>query len=73
MDQDKPDFDDLFEPFELGEAPTEPETPRRQPQPRQETTDGQEIVAPSAAEPPPVPKVACPSCGAQNPDYNRHF
>lgn len=72
MDQDKPDFDDLFEPFELGEAPTEPETPRRQPSPRPETTDNQDIVAPDAATPPPVPTVACPSCGAQNPDYNRH-
>jgi len=72
MDQDKPDFDDLFEPFELGEAPTEPETPRRQPPPRPETTDSQEIIAPDAATPAPVPTVACPSCGAQNPDYNRH-
>ena len=72
MDQDKPDFDDLFEPFELGEAPTEPETPRRQPAPRQDTTDNQEIVAPTVAAPPPVPTVACPSCGAHNPDYNRH-
>ena len=72
MDQDKPDFDDLFEPFELGEAPTEPETPRRQPPPRQETTESQAIVTPGMEEPPPVPTVACPSCGAQNPDYNRH-
>ena len=72
MDQDKPDFDDLFEPFELGEAPTEPETPRRQPPPRPETTDSQEIIAPDAATPAPVPTVACPSCGEQNPDYNRH-
>ena len=72
MDQDKPNFDDLFEPFELGEAPTEPETPRRQPPPRPEITDSQDIVAPEAATPPPVPTVACPSCGAQNPDYNRH-
>jgi hypothetical protein len=72
MDQDKPDFDDLFEPFELGEAPTEPEPPRRRPPAPPETTDNQEIIAPDAAEPAPVPTVACPSCGAQNPDYNRH-
>lgn len=72
MDQDKPDFDDLFEPFELGEAPTEPETPRRQPPPSSDTTDGQEVIAPSEATPPPVATVTCPSCGVQNPDYNRH-
>jgi hypothetical protein len=72
MDQDKPDFDDLFEPFELGEAPTEPEAPRRQPSPRPEATESQEIVEPPEATPSPVPTVTCPSCGAQNPDYNRH-
>jgi len=72
MDQDKPDFDDLFEPFELGEAPPEPEAPRRQPAPRPETTDSNDIVPPTAPTAPTVPTTACPSCGAQNPDYNRH-
>ena len=72
MDQDKPDFDDLFEPFELGEAPTEPEPPRRQPPPRPETTESQDVVAPDEAAPPHVPTLGCPSCGAQNPNYTRH-
>lgn len=71
MDQDKPDFDDLFEPFELGDAPPEPEHPRRQPPPRDEppaptATD----VTPAAA--PSVATVPCPSCGSANPDFNRH-
>jgi len=70
MDQDKPDFDDLFEPFELGETPPEQETQRRQP--------AQRNSAPQAATPPQetasygVPTTTCPSCGAANPEYNRH-
>ncbi len=64
MDPDKPDFDDLFEPFELGETPPESETPRRrQPPPP---------VAPTHAVNADVPTVSCPSCAAQNPDFNRH-
>ncbi len=72
MDQDKPDFDDLFEPFELGEAPPETEAPRRQPAPPPATTDSHDFV--TADQPPvaPRPTTTCPSCGAQNPDYNRH-
>lgn len=70
MDQDKPDFDDLFEPFELGETPPEPTTPRRQqptPAPRAPAP-----VAPTHAAGSEVPTVPCPSCGAHNPDFNRH-
>lgn len=70
MDQDKPDFDDLFEPFELGETPPEPTTPRRQqptPAPRAPAP-----VAPTHAVGSEVPTVPCPSCGAHNPDFNRH-
>jgi hypothetical protein len=75
MDQDKPDFDDLFEPFELGEAPPETETPRRQPPPPTpppDSTDPQAEISNGEPEPAPVATVACPSCGAQNPNYNRH-
>ncbi len=74
MDQDKPDFDDLFEPFELGEAPTEPETPRRQPPPPPPppAADSDAIIPDDPSAPAPVATIACPSCGAQNPNYNRH-
>ncbi len=63
MAKDKDPFDDLFEPFELEDGPPAPGTtpppaaPTEEPQP-----------APSA----PVEQVACPSCGAYNPSYNRH-
>ena len=65
-------FDELFEPFELGDAPTV-ETPLAPP-------------APQHPEPEPAPRttgeapvehgteaaVTCPSCGAQNPAFNHH-
>ncbi len=63
MAKDKDPFDDLFEPFELEDGPPAPGTtpppaaPTKEPQP-----------SPSA----PVEQVACPSCGAYNPSYNRH-
>lgn len=70
MDQDKPDFDDLFEPFELGETPPQPEMPRR-PSPSQVKDDPVPVT-----EKPPAPShvstTSCPSCGSENPDYNRH-
>jgi hypothetical protein len=74
MDQDKPDFDDLFEPFELGEAPPEPETPRRQPPPPPPpaTTSSQDIISDGRSLQAPDTTIACPSCGARNPNYNRH-
>lgn len=72
MDQDKPDFDDLFEPFELGEAPPETETPRRQPTPPPSTADSHDFVTADQPAAAPPPTTTCPSCGAQNPDYNRH-
>ena len=63
MTDDRNDqFDDLFEPFELSEPPGEeqPAPPRR-----------------SAGAAAPAPRrtasnVMCPSCGAVNPEYNRH-
>jgi hypothetical protein len=73
MDQDKPDFDDLFEPFELGEAPPEDDVPRRRPPPAPPaTTDSHAIIAGGEPTPAPVTTIACPSCGAHNPNYNRH-
>jgi len=71
MDQDKPEFDDLFEPFELGETPPEPEPPRRQPPPEKPAPQPDPVM-PQASPPPGVATIACPSCGASNPDYNRH-
>jgi hypothetical protein len=68
MDQDKPDFDDLFEPFELGETPPESETPRRKPP----APTPPAPVAPTHAVNSDVPTIPCPSCGVQNPDFNRH-
>lgn len=72
MDQDKPDFDDLFEPFELGETPPEPETTRRRPPPPPPPTEPREKTTQTHAVSPDVPTVACPSCGSGNPDFNRH-
>ena len=63
MDKDKPDFDDLFEPFELDEGPPpEPERP----------DPGQQAEASTRSTVSDVATVACPSCGSSNPDYNRH-
>ncbi len=63
MAKDKDPFDDLFEPFELEDGPPAPGTT---PPPAAPTEDPQ--PTPSA----PVEQVACPSCGAYNPSYNRH-
>jgi len=61
--KDKDPFDDLFEPFELEDGPPPPGTePTPQP-PRVREED------PAQA---PVEQIACPSCGASNPAYNRH-
>jgi hypothetical protein len=61
--KDKDPFDDLFEPFELEDGPPPP-GPAPDPQQR----DTEPVDAPAA----PVEQVACPSCGAYNPSYNRH-
>ena len=63
MAKDKDPFDDLFEPFELEDGPPPPGTTPdpEHPEPAQE-------AVPAA----PVEQVACPSCGAYNPSYNRH-
>lgn len=57
MDDDTKDqFDDLFEPFELEESPSEQALDEPPP-------------APVATD---VPTVPCPSCGSINPAHNRH-
>lgn len=56
-DNDKIDsFDDLFEPFDLEDAPPPEEEPGAVPEPVIED----------------APTVACPSCGSANPAHNRH-
>ncbi len=72
MDQDKPDFDDLFEPFELGETPPEPEPTRRRPPPPPPPPEAPTTPTHTHAVNPDVPTVPCPSCGSPNPDFNRH-
>ncbi len=64
MEKDTPDFDDLFEPFELDETP--PPAPER-PEPRAQGSS-RTTTAPVTQR----PIIACPSCGGSNPDYNRH-
>ncbi|NNF64616.1 MAG: hypothetical protein HKN07_10195 [Acidimicrobiia bacterium] len=58
MDDDKriDSFDDLFEPFDLDDAPEDDSAP----------------PPPIASEPEQVAQVPCPSCGTANPEYNRH-
>ncbi len=68
MDQDKTDFDDLFEPFELGETPPEPEAARRRPPPPETPAASTRTHAVNSD----VPTVPCPSCGSSNPEFNRH-
>ncbi len=59
-DRDKETFDDLFEPFELDEyaQDDEPQTGSR--------------PVPAVQEPDAPATVSCPSCGAANPEHNRH-
>ena len=61
-DKDFDDLDDLFEPFELTEAPV-----RMEPEP----TTGQELH-PSPPLQAPYDVVTCQSCGAANPTSNHH-
>jgi hypothetical protein len=61
-DRDFDDLDDLFEPFELTEAPA-----RMEPEP----TTGQELH-PSPPVQAPYDAVTCQSCGAANPSSNHH-
>ena len=72
MDKDKPDFDDLFEPFELGEVPPEIEATRHQPTPPPATTDSHYAITADQPTAAPLSTTTCPSCGAENPEYNRH-
>jgi hypothetical protein len=61
--KDKDPFDDLFEPFELEDGPPPPGS-----EPPPPAADAAAEAPPAA----PVEQVACPSCGAHNPGYNRH-
>ena len=74
MGDDRNDqFDDLFEPFELGatpaDAPPTPTPPPAAPGSGQDPTVGGTHVTEEHA---PVDAVACPACGASNPSYNHH-
>lgn len=63
MDGDTPDFEDLFEPFELDEGPP-PSGDKPQP--------GYKPASASGGTRTDVATVSCPSCGSANPEYNRH-
>lgn len=88
MDQDKSgdDFDIDFEPFQLGDPPPE-EYPQGRPEAAPQEPQGSPPAPPSHTHPSPEPRqraaapttpaattavTACPSCGAHNPEYNRH-
>jgi len=60
--RDFDDFDDLFEPFELSDAPTQTDL---------EPTTGQELRQSPALQA-PYDTTTCPSCGAANPATNHH-
>lgn len=73
-------FDDLFEPFDLVDSPTEliadPDSSSEQPVPVQRTTEttgetavSQQHVTTTGQA---VETVNCPSCGAVNPGFNHH-
>ncbi len=74
-------FDDLFEPFELGDpppagslGPAAPRSPQRGPETGEQAAITSEIptqqhVTTSNQSP---DAVACPSCGARNPAFNHH-
>ncbi len=74
-------IDDLFEPFELGEPPTQDSAGSSTPPPPQATATGepgqditgevptQQHVTTSTEQP---SDIACPACGARNPSFNHH-
>jgi hypothetical protein len=64
MGKDPPDFDDLFEPFELDDGPPPP-SDRPEPRPEAPASSAQSTVGDAAT-------VACPSCGSANAAHNRH-
>ncbi|MCL1599642.1 MAG: hypothetical protein M3094_10695, partial [Actinomycetia bacterium] len=70
-------IDDLFEPFELGEPPSDGSVPPPA-QPAAETPSDQDAtgevptqqhVTTSTEQP---TDIACPACGARNPSFNHH-
>lgn len=77
-------FDDLFEPFELGDVPAsmDPAAPSTDPDPPVEPSSvapltdatgersSQQNATTAAAESGEL--IACPSCGARNPSFNHH-
>lgn len=78
-------FDDLFEPFELDDTPTEEqltqqspdlELERFQPQPGppqpDQTVEGAPVQNYVTTSSDAGDVIACPACGARNPSYNHH-
>jgi len=68
QDDTQDQFDVLFEPFELDETPP----PDESLPPRPATPPPNESAADTGPIPRAVHTVGCPSCGAQNPEANRH-
>lgn len=65
-------FDDLFEPFELPDAPAT-DDPSAQPPPADEANAHAPVPESHVTtEHEAVDTVNCPSCGAENPTYNHH-
>jgi ribosomal protein L40E len=64
-------FDELFEPFELGDAPTIDAIPAQAP-PQTDPEPSSDATGEVASQPETEAAVACPSCGAKNPAFNHH-
>ena len=65
-------FDDLFEPFELPDAPAAGEAPSEQAPAHVPNTNGPVPESHVTTDHEAVDTVNCPSCGAGNPTYNHH-
>lgn len=68
-------FDELFEPFELGDAPTAGESldPPPPPAPLEQQASEQPITQQHVSMSTDSGEtIACPSCGARNPAFNHH-
>jgi len=65
-------FDDLFEPFELPDAPVTDKAPEQPPTPEADNTHAAVPGSHVTTEHEAVDTVNCPSCGASNPSYNHH-
>jgi hypothetical protein len=67
-------FDELFEPFELGDAPAPDAAPSQPDAPPPLTPEGPtaDMTADVPVDHGTEAAVACPSCGAKNPAFNHH-